>query len=265
MTTLEPRVSVIIPNYNYVRSLGLCLDSVAGQTLAPHEVIVVDDGSTDGSLDVARRATGVTLLQTERNGGCAPARNLGVSRATGDVLFFLDSDVALAPDAIEAAVTELRRDPGIGAVCGIHDPEPLIRDSRVEEYRSLQYHFWSASSEGDVSFLFPALCAIPSRVFDDIGRFNTGLTQTEEVDYGSRVNARYRVRLTSSMRGRHDHDSELVPLLRKLFHRGRLRIPLYARRRRLRARTWASAAMTRSLTSARAAMSSAPVRWARSS
>ncbi|HEY0697503.1 MAG TPA: glycosyltransferase family 2 protein [Micromonospora sp.] len=228
---MRPLVSVIVPNYNYAPSLPLCLRALKAQTYQPVEIIVVDDCSTDDSVEIAR-SLGVRVIRRDTNGGCAAARNTGAAEARGEILFLVDSDVMVEPDAIEKAVAILDADPSIGAVCGIEDPVPLIRDSRLEEYRALQFHYWSASSEGDVSFLFPAMCAIPRKVFAEVGEFNTRLKQTEEVDYGHRLSQRYRIRLTSVVRGRHDHDHDLRTLLRKLFPRGRARIPLYARRRR---------------------------------
>lgn len=224
-------VSVIIPNYNYARTLGMCIQAVQAQTYPAHEVIVVDDCSTDASVEVAQ-SLAVRVVGTPGNGGVAAARNIGAACATGDVLFFVDSDVALAPEALEKAVALLEADSRLGAVCGIYDPEPLISDSLVEEYRSLQAHYWRASSEGVVTFGFFSIGAIRADVFAEIGPFNTALKQTEEIDYGARLSEKYDLLLTSQVRGRHDDDHELVPLLRKLWRRGRLRVPLYARRRR---------------------------------
>ena len=228
-----PLVSVIIPNYNYARSLALCLASLQNQTYPEIEVIVVDDNSTDTSVAVARRA-GVRVLRTPgRASGCSTARNIGAENSRGDILFFLDSDVGLAPDAIANAVAKLLADPGIGVLCGVYDPEPLIVDSRVEEYRSLQLHYWQISSEGEVSNVYPAMMAIRRTVFDDVGPFNPRLRQTEDADYGHRVCLRYRLVLDSAVGGRHDHDDTLSLLVSKLFTRTRQRIPLYVRRRRI--------------------------------
>ncbi|UBU09495.1 glycosyltransferase family 2 protein [Nonomuraea gerenzanensis] len=231
MTGQGPLVSAIVPNYNYAASLELCLRALQAQTYRPMELIVVDDGSTDDSAEVARRL-GVRVIRTERNLGTAAARNLGAEHARGEILMFVDSDVAAYPDAAEVAVGLLAADPRLGAVSSVHDPEPLIRDSLVEEYRALQYHYWTVSSEGPVSFLFPALMAMPRRVFDEVGPFNPRLRETEEVDYGHRLTQRYEMVLTTAVRSRHDHDDKLVKLLRKLYRRGRARVPLYARRRR---------------------------------
>ncbi|MFI6929794.1 glycosyltransferase family 2 protein [Streptomyces sp. NPDC050287] len=226
-----PLVSVIIPNYNYARTIGMCLDSVSRQTYPRVEVIVVDDCSTDDSARIAREA-GVTVLSTGTNSGVAATRNVGVRHSRGEVLLFLDSDVALAPDAVHKAVNRLLAEPKAGAVCGIYEPVPLIRDSLVEECRSLQAYYWRQTAEGTVTFLFPSICAMWRRVYDDVGPFDARLRQTEEVDYGLRLSQRYDLILTSTVRGTHDDDHELWPLARKIFTRGRLRVPLYARRRR---------------------------------
>ncbi|MFJ5222389.1 glycosyltransferase family 2 protein [Streptomyces sp. NPDC088400] len=227
----QPLVSIIVPNYNYERTLGLCLSAIQDQSYPKTEIIVVDDCSTDGSVAVAERF-GVPVLRTPGNSGVAAARNLGARQARGEVLFFVDSDVALAPDAVANAVALLGGDAAMGSVCGIYEPEPLIRDSLVEEYRSLQAHYWRASSEGPVSFGFFSLGAIRADVFAELGPFNDRLWQTEEVDYGNRLSQRYTLWLSNDVRGRHDDDHEMWPLMRKLFRRGRLRVPLYARRRR---------------------------------
>ncbi|RGC65956.1 Poly-beta-1,6-N-acetyl-D-glucosamine synthase [Micromonospora sp. MW-13] len=245
MTPPVPTVSVVVPNYNHADSLRLTLPALLAQTHPATEIVFVDDRSTDDSVAVAR-ALGVPVLSTPRNGGPALARNLGAAHATGEVLLFVDSDVELPPDTVARAVALLAADPAAGAVCGTLDEVPLVRDSLVQECRCLQAHWWRISSLGDVSFLFTAICAMPARVFAEIGPFHEGLRQTEEVEYGERMGARYPIRLTDAIHGRHRDDDRLWPMLRKVFHRSRLRMPLYVRRRRAAqgfetaARMWAS-------------------------
>ncbi|MGX7825783.1 glycosyltransferase family 2 protein [Actinokineospora sp. 24-640] len=224
-------VSVIVPNYNGAATLPLCLASVAAQTHPDIELIVSDDASTDDSAAVAA-AHGARVVRGTVNGGCAVARNAGVAAASGEVLFFLDSDVAIEPDAVARAVGLLAADPAVGGVCGVEDPEPLLPGGSVKRFRAMQYHYWSISSEGPISFLFPNICAIRAEVFARTGPFNAALRHTEEVDYGHRINRAHVLLLTSAVRGRHDHDARLAVLLRKLFHRGRMRIPLYLGARR---------------------------------
>ena len=223
--------TVIVPNYNHASSLPHCLEAIKRQTYTPLEIVVVDDASTDDSVRIAESA-GVRVLRNEHNLGPAGTRNRGAEAAAGEILFFVDSDGALEPDAVANAVAILEADPELGAVCGIDDAEPLIKDSLVEEYRALQHHYWCVASQGDVSFLFSAIFAIRAQLFSEIGPFNPSLRWTEEVDYGNRLAQRYRMVSTSAVAGKLDHDHQLRPLLRKLFHRVRARIPLYASRRR---------------------------------
>jgi glycosyltransferase involved in cell wall biosynthesis len=95
------RPSVIIPTYNYARYLSEALDSVLAQTLSPHEIIVIDDGSTDHTAEIAARyARRITYIQ-QANRGVPAARNSGIARATGNWLAFLDADDLWEPDFLE--------------------------------------------------------------------------------------------------------------------------------------------------------------------
>ncbi|WP_169986362.1 glycosyltransferase family 2 protein [Microbispora sp. H10836] len=226
---VRPLVSVIVPNYNYARTLDLCLSALERQTYPHIEVIVVDDRSTDDSVEIAHRH-GVRVVETETNIGAPAARNLGVQYARGDVLFFLDSDLALAEDVVEHTVDLLTSDPTLGVVCGTYDPEPLIPDSRVERYRSLQLHYWISGDEGEITTIYSALFAMRAEVFREVGPLNPALRHSENAEYGHRVTQRYRIVLDNRIRGRHDHDDRLGVVLSKFFHRARLHIPLYLRR-----------------------------------
>jgi glycosyltransferase involved in cell wall biosynthesis len=215
-----PRVSVVIPNYNYAKTLALCLESVFAQTLAPYEVIVADDASTDGSVRIAERFP-CRVLRAERNGGVSAARNAGVRASTGEVLFFVDSDEALAPDAVEQAVRLLAEDPGLGCVHGIIAPEPLIDDGPVEWYRTLHAHHWRKRAVGPTPTAYFAATAMPRPVFDAVGPFNEALRDSEDVEYSDRLSAQYRIVLTDRVVARHDEEDRLWPMLREQFGPGR--------------------------------------------
>ena len=98
-------VSVIIPIYNVEAYLDECLDSVRTQRHRKLQILVVDDGSPDRSADIARRHAAeddrITVIRQE-NGGLGAARNTGIRHATGDYLFFVDSDDVVPPDAVSA-------------------------------------------------------------------------------------------------------------------------------------------------------------------
>lgn len=94
------RVSLVIPAYNEERHLGACLEAIARQTVAPFEVIVVDNNSTDRTVEVAR-AFPFTRIITEKKQGVLFARNAGFNAAQGDVIGRIDADSVLPPHWVE--------------------------------------------------------------------------------------------------------------------------------------------------------------------
>lgn len=100
---MQPLVSVIIPVYNVADYLGACLESVCQQTYTNLEIILIDDGSTDGSLDRVRdliQADARVRVLTQTNQGAAAARNRGLDEAKGDYILFVDADDWVTPEAV---------------------------------------------------------------------------------------------------------------------------------------------------------------------
>jgi glycosyltransferase involved in cell wall biosynthesis len=97
----SPRISIIINNFNYGRFLDKAIESALSQTKPAHEVILVDDGSTDNSLQVASFYADSIRIISKVNGGQASSFNAGFEAATGDWIWFLDADDMLMPDALE--------------------------------------------------------------------------------------------------------------------------------------------------------------------
>ncbi|MET9500716.1 glycosyltransferase family 2 protein [Streptomyces sp. NPDC006259] len=134
MTVAEPDVSVIIGAYEAMPYLVECLASVEAQSLDPAriEVIAVDDGSTDGSGDcleefAARAPMAVTVIRQENSGGPSGPRNVGLAKATGRYVFFLDADDRLGPEALERMVAMADRngtDVVLGRVEGVNRKAP---------------------------------------------------------------------------------------------------------------------------------------------
>jgi len=124
----EPTLSVIVPVYNVAAYLPECLESILDQSLADLEVIAVDDGSTDGCLEILRRYAAADprlRVLTQANSGQGAARNLGVAEARGRFLTFCDSDDTVPRRAYAAMVRTLRRtgsDFAVGAAIRVkHD------------------------------------------------------------------------------------------------------------------------------------------------
>lgn len=111
---LIPKVSVVIPTYNHARYLLFALDSVIKQSYPNLEVIVIDDGSTDGTSKVVKPYRSKIKYIYKANGGTPSALNLGLSVATGKYICWLSADDAFLADKVSKQVGLMESDPGLG-------------------------------------------------------------------------------------------------------------------------------------------------------
>jgi GT2 family glycosyltransferase len=110
-------VSIIIVSFNARADLARCLESLhAAPPAAPHETLVVDNGSSDGSLDAARRWPDVRVIEAGSNLGFARASNLGIRASRGTNLLLLNSDTVVPPAAVDRLLAELDRDRDVAVV-----------------------------------------------------------------------------------------------------------------------------------------------------
>lgn len=154
--TEKGMVSIVIPVYNSRDGLQQCLDSVVSQSYEKIEVIIVDDCSTDGSLDICReyeRKYPYVHVYTKENEGVSAARNLGMSKAAGEYLQFADSDDRMEPDACRLLVSCMERDGSDVVIGGYFDEKKQqnhIYPARffsgtaafIEEFPQLFSHFF---------------------------------------------------------------------------------------------------------------------------
>ncbi|HEU5160959.1 MAG TPA: glycosyltransferase family 2 protein [Streptosporangiaceae bacterium] len=223
------RVAVIVPNYNKTKTLRACLESVFAQTYRPAEVIVVDDASTDGSLEIARSFP-CTIVELPGNRGPAAARNIGVARSTAPLLFFLDSDTALAPDALENAIQVFRDTPDCGMVQGIYDKEPLFDDGPVEAYRIAFEHFDRRHSAAT----FLSCTLMPRTIFDAAGGLDERLRDGEDFEFGTRLPAGRRPVVAENVLTKADDVDRFWACLWERFVRASTLPVIFMRARRLR-------------------------------
>ena len=107
------KVSVIIPNYNYSEYVCEAVDSALGQTYQNKEVIVVDDGSTDNSVELLAKYGDKIRLIAQKNAGVCAARNNGVAASSGELIAFLDADDVWMPEKLEKQVAQFLADPNV--------------------------------------------------------------------------------------------------------------------------------------------------------
>ncbi len=110
-------LSIVIVSYNTRVDLERCLESLRQHPPAvPHDVVVVDNASTDGSADMAERFAGVRVIRHDRNAGFAVANNIGIRATGGELVLLLNSDTIAPPGAIDRLVTRLQRSPDVAVV-----------------------------------------------------------------------------------------------------------------------------------------------------
>jgi len=115
---MHPKVSIIIPIFNSAKYLAQAIESGLGQTWDNKEIIIVDDGSEDDSLQIAKMFTNETVkILEQHNQGAGAARNAGINLAEGDYIQFLDADDILSPNKLSIQVEELIKYPNKLAVC----------------------------------------------------------------------------------------------------------------------------------------------------
>lgn len=217
------RVSVVIPVFNGGDDLELCLQAVMASECADFECIVVDDGSTDGRTADIARSHGARLLEMEKQGGPALARNRGAQEASGDILFFTDADVVLHADALSHAVRVLDANPGVAAVFGSYDDRPG-HPALLSRYRNLYHHWIHQAGNEEASTFWTGCGAVRRDVFLQLEGFSREYARPsiEDIEFGYRMRAAgHRIRLCKEMQGSHLKEWKLSGMVRTdLFQRG---------------------------------------------
>lgn len=183
-------LSVVIPTWNRSSLLPRALDSVFAQSRAADEVIVVDDGSTDGTAElVAAQYPPVRLLRTDHRGVSA-ARNHGIRAARGEWIAFLDSDDTWQPEKLKAQTTALAATPDL-KIC--HADEIWIRNGRRvnPRRRHKKRGGWIFQHCLPLCAISPSAAVLHREVFEAVGLFDEDLPACEDYDLWLRVTSRY--------------------------------------------------------------------------
>ncbi len=190
-----PLVSVIIPNFNYAKYLRQSIESVLNQTYENIELIVVDDGSTDDSVEILRNYSGCLRLIEQKNSGVSVARNTGLEFANGDYICFLDSDDSWEPHKIMMQISKFSSEE-VGVV---YSAINICDDALNKEEISL------ARYKGEVADLYLkyptraivnlgcSSAMIEARLAKMIGGFDADLNTSADWDYFRRLTAKTRV------------------------------------------------------------------------
>ncbi len=189
---MSPLVSILIPAYNAERFVGAAVESALAQTYPHVEIVVVDDGSTDGTRDALRpfEARGVRVIEQANAGQCAAA-NAAFRASSGELVKYFDADDLLAPDHVARQVDRLgpRRDAvAMARWARFHadpaearfDPLPMYRDARPAEWLATE---WATARP----MMQCAMWLVPRAVLDRVGLWDERLSLINDFEFFARV------------------------------------------------------------------------------
>lgn len=219
-SSAELSVSVIVPVHNGGEMFRRCLESLKKTLPPPAEIIVVADGDSDGSWQLAK-ALGLQVLRFPSRGGPARARNFGARGAQGEILLFVDADVTIPSDAMSQVAMAFEREPYLAAIFGSYDDEPGEANF-LSQYRNLLHHYVHQAGREEASTFWGACGAIRKEIFfamggfdEQYGRPSKVISGIEDIELGYRLkNAGYRIRLCKTLQVKHLKRWNLVSMVR---------------------------------------------------
>jgi glycosyltransferase involved in cell wall biosynthesis len=213
---IDPTVSVIIPVRNGGTTLPICLKSLSDCQPPPGEIIVVVDGDTGNDQRVAKEFTS-SVLTIPKPKGPSTARNLGARSAHGDILFFVDADAAVPPDAISQISNAFKNDNEITAAFGSYDEFPFEKNF-LSQYKNLLNYYVHQTSNEKASTFWTGAGAIRREVFDKMGGFDEEFICIEDIELGYRLRgAGYKIRLLRDLKVKHLKRWGFISLLKTDF------------------------------------------------
>lgn len=201
-----PKVSVIIPTYNYARYLGEAVQSVLDQTLGDFELIVVDDGSTDNTREVVGgfKDSRIRYIYQE-NRGAAAAQNTGIKSSCGEYIAILGADDTWLPQSLESRAKLLDLHPDVALVCS----DIYIFDNNTGATLGRLWHDMPAHYRLDLQratqkplidliawgcFIWPQAAILRRLVFAEVGYFDESFSTCEDWDLFLRIVQRFSIK-----------------------------------------------------------------------
>ena len=186
------KISVIIPTFNRKKTLERAIQSVMNQSLSPFEILIIDDGSNDGTEEWIKENFQNIKYIYQNNHGVSSARNIGIENAYGDWVAFLDSDDEWLPNKLNEQVKAIESNPEMKF---FHTNEIWIRNGlRVNQMKKhKKYGGYIFEKCLDICRISPSSVLIQKEVFDNIGIFDESLRVCEDYDLWLRITSKYPV------------------------------------------------------------------------
>ncbi len=187
MTQPTTLVSVIIPSYNRANYLPLAVDSILAQSYSVFEIVIVDDGSSDNTVEVVQSFGDKVRFYQQAHQGVSAARNCGLAQARGDVIAWLDADDLWEPEFLASTVPLLESDPMLDGVYAgsahVDEAGNLLSQMSIKTVPPQQ--LFSALVEDD--FVLTPTVVVRKRCFDEVGPFDTQFRICEDYDMWLRL------------------------------------------------------------------------------
>ena len=185
-------VSVIIPTYNRKHTLKRAIQSVYIQSLPPFEIIVVDDGSNDGTKEWVKQKYPNIKYIYQKNSGVSSARNKGIKIARGDWIALLDSDDEWLPNKLNEQINKIKSNLDVKI---LHSNEIWIRNgvrvNQMKKHKKFGGYIFEKCL--DICRISPSSVMLKKEIFDDIGTFDESLKVCEDYDLWLRITSKYPV------------------------------------------------------------------------
>ena len=188
---MAPKVSICVPTYNRKDYLRETLDSIFAQTYKDYEVVVVDDGSTDGTAEMLKDIDYPIRYHWQKNSGDAAARNKMIKLAKGEFITFIDSDDLLMPDAVDRMIQVMQAEGGDVIVYG-----PYLR---IDQNGQVYGKFKTRLHSGQITkhlfqniFVYSCGSMFPKKVLETANGFDTSLPVCSDYDLWLRLSLKYR-------------------------------------------------------------------------
>lgn len=180
-------ISVIIPTYNEEENIGLCLTSLQNQTFKDFEIIIIDDGSTDKTLNIVKSFKRVRILK-QKHGGPGRARNLGARKARGDILAFVDADMEFDPEYLARVTKDIRTGRCIGTAYGYEEARNFKKSNWAKCFNKVR---WDGYRKGLKEYV--VFSAILRSKFLEVGGFDPSRGYADDSTLPSKLKAKSRV------------------------------------------------------------------------
>ena len=204
--TDQPMVSVVIPTFNRKKIIPRAIDSVLGQTYKNYEIIIVDDGSTDGTVDSIKKLYNDKVhITLQKNQGASSARNRGIKEASGKYIAFLDSDDEWVSSKLETQMAFLDQNPEIAMICGRTYRADNIK--KVNSYLEREIIGSLFSTLYSHSFVSTPTVIAKKDILETLGGFDINYKSAEDFDLWLKIT--------------HDYQCAFFPDLVAIVNRGR--------------------------------------------